>query len=207
MFTPPSLRGTLQRPTSGGGANWGGAAFDSSSALLFVRAAENATINGVGKNNGSDSLVDVDYSNQFATREGAPSGLRGLPLTHPPYATLTAIDLNRGEIAWQKPVGEGSAALRNHPLLQGVKLPDRLGSDSKGGAIVTAQAGLCRRRRQDLYAFDKNSGRELWRAALPYTNSATPMTYRTRSGDQFIVIATGSGADNSLVAFGLDHEQ
>ena len=32
------------------------------------------------------------------------------------------------------------------------------------------------------------------------------MTYRTRSGGQFIVIATGSGADNALVAFGLDHE-
>src|SRR5262245_35572217 len=26
MFTPPSLRGTLQRPSQGGGANWGGAA-------------------------------------------------------------------------------------------------------------------------------------------------------------------------------------
>jgi hypothetical protein len=29
------------------------------------------------------------------------------------------------------------------------------------------------------------------------------MTYRTRSGKQFIVIATGAGADNALVAFGL----
>jgi len=207
LFTPPSLRGTLQRPTSGGGANWGGAAFDASSSLLFVRAAENATINGVGKNNGSDALVDVDYSNQFATREGAPSGLRGLPLTRPPYASLTAIDLSRGDIAWQKPVGEGSPALRNHPLLQGVTLPDRLGSDSKGGAIVTG-GGLVFVGGGDkyLYAFDKNSGREVWRGALPYTNSATPMTYRTRSGEQFIVIATGSGADNALVAFALDHQ-
>jgi quinoprotein glucose dehydrogenase len=208
LFTPPSLRGTVQRPTTGGGANWGGAAFDPSSALLFVRAAENATVNGVGRNNGSDSYVDVDYSNQFATRDGAQSGLRGLPLTRPPYATLTAIDLNRGEIAWQKPVGEGSAALRNHPLLKGVTLPDRLGSDSKGGAIVTG-GGLVFVGGGDkyLYAFDKNSGRELWRGALPYTNSATPMTYRTRSGEQFIVIATGSGTDSSLVAFGLDRER
>jgi len=133
--------------------------------------------------------------------------LRGLPLTRPPYATLTAIDLNRGEIAWQTPVGEGSAALRNHPLLQGVKLPDRLGSDSKGGAIVTG-GGLVLVGGGDkyLYAFDKTSGRELWRGALPYTNAATPMTYRTRSGEQFIVIATGSGADNALVAFALDRQ-
>jgi quinoprotein glucose dehydrogenase len=28
IYTPPSLVGTLQRPSAGGGANWGGAAFD-----------------------------------------------------------------------------------------------------------------------------------------------------------------------------------
>ena len=207
LFTPPSLRGTLQRPTTGGGANWGGAAFDPSSALLFVRAAENVTINRVGKNDNSDSSVDVDYSNQFAARDGARSGLAGLPVTRPPYATLTALDLNKGEIAWQKPIGEGSPTVRNHPLLQGVPLPERLGSDSKGGAIVTA-GGLVFIGGGDkyLYAFDKNSGREVWRGALPYQNAATPMTYRTRSGEQFIVVATGSAAENALVAFSLDRE-
>ena len=208
LFTPPSLRGTLQRPTTGGGANWGGAAFDPSSALLFVRAAENVTINRVGKNDNSDSYVDVDYSNQFAARDAARSALAGLPLTRPPYATLTAIDLNKGEIAWQKPIGEGSPAVRNHPLLRDVPLPDRLGSDSKGGAIVTA-GGLVFIGGGDkyLYAFDKNSGREVWRGALPYPNAATPMTYRTRAGEQFIVVATGSGAENALVAFTLDRER
>ena len=54
-----------------------------------------------------------------------------------------------------------------------------------------------------LYAFDKTTGREVWRGALPYANAATPMTYRTRSGEQFIVVATGSGADGVLVAFAL----
>jgi len=58
-----------------------------------------------------------------------------------------------------------------------------------------------------LYAFDKTSGREVWRGALPYANAATPMTYRTRSGQQFIVVASGSGADNALVAFALDRER
>jgi len=54
-----------------------------------------------------------------------------------------------------------------------------------------------------LYAFDKATGREVWRGALPFTTSATPMTYRTRSGQQFIVVATGTGADGTLVAFAL----
>ena len=50
------------------------------------------------------------------------------------------------------------------------------------------------------YAFDTKTGKEVWRAKIPYANTANPMTYRTRSGRQFIVMATGTGADNALVA-------
>jgi quinoprotein glucose dehydrogenase len=218
LFTPPSLGGTLKRPTSTGGANWGGAAFDAASGYLFVRAQNGISMNRVGKNDGSDKFVDVEYSNQFGgPEEGGGGGggggrgrgnagnrLNGIPLIKPPYATLTAIDLNKGDIAWQKPVGEGSPAVRNHLLLQGVTLPERLGSDSKGGAIVTA-SGLVFIGGGDryLYAFDKMTGQEVWRGALPFANAATPMTYRTRTGEQFIVVATGSGSQNALVAFSL----
>jgi quinoprotein glucose dehydrogenase len=208
LFTPPSLVGTLKRPTSTGGANWGGAAFDAVSGYLFVRAQNGVSNDRVGKNDGSDKFVDVDYSNQFAEPEGGGGGggnrLSGIPLIKPPYATVTAIDLNKGEIAWQKPVGEGSPAIRSSPLLKGVALPERLGSDSKGGAIVTA-GGLLFVGGGDryLYAFDKMSGNEVWRGEMPYANAATPMTYRTKSGEQFIVVATGSGSQNALVAFSL----
>ena len=54
-----------------------------------------------------------------------------------------------------------------------------------------------------LYAFDGKSGKEIWRGKVPYENAAVPMTYRTRSGRQFVVVATGTGADNSLVGFAL----
>ncbi|HUR35131.1 MAG TPA: PQQ-binding-like beta-propeller repeat protein [Vicinamibacterales bacterium] len=203
LFTPPSLGGTLKRPTSTGGANWGGAAFDAATGYLFVRAQNNVTIERVGKNDGSSKNVDVEYSNQFANR-GRGSRLNGIPIVKGPYATLTAIDLNKGEIAWQKPVGEGSPGIRDNPLLKDVTLPDRLGSDSKGGAIVTA-SGLIFLGGGDkyIYAFDKMTGREVWRGELPYANAATPMTYRSRSGEQFIVVATGSGPENALVAFSL----
>jgi quinoprotein glucose dehydrogenase len=205
MFTPPSLEGTLQRPSQGGGANWGGAAFDPESGYLFVRAANSIGLNRVAKNDGSNQLVGVDYSNVFA-RGGESVGLPGgLPLNSPPYAFLTAIDLNKGEIAWKVPLGEGSHAIRDHPLLKGVVLPDRLGSpNSRGGALVT-KSGLVFIGGGDgyLYAFDTRSGVEIWRGKIPYENAAVPMTYRTRSGRQFAVVATGTGADNSLVAFAL----
>jgi len=209
MFTPPSLEGTLQRPSQGGGANWGGAAFDPETGYLFVRAANAVGLNKLAKNDGSDPLVAVAYSNVFARAGESVTLPGGLPLNSPPYAVLTAIDLNRGEIAWQAPLGEGSPALRNHPMLKGIKLPDRLGSpNSRGGAMVT-RSGLVFIGGGDsyLYAFDKKTGKEVWRGKVPYENAAVPMTYRTREGRQFVVVATGTGAGNALVAFALGNNQ
>jgi glucose dehydrogenase len=159
----------------------------------------------VAKNDGSDPLVEVKYSNMFA-RDGESVSLPGgLPLVSPPYAVLTAIDLNRGEIAWKVPLGEGSPAIRSHPLLKGVSLPGRLGSPNNRGGAMVMKSGLVFIGGGDgyLYAFDKTSGREVWRGRIPYDNTAVPMTYRTRTGRVFVVVATGTGAENALVAFAL----
>ena len=217
LFTPPSLRGTLQRPTVGGGANWGGAAFDTETGLLYVRSSEGTSTNQVCANQGADPDVDVEYSNNcphgaaaavFRDRPGgteiAQSRLGSIPLIKPPYAVLTAIDLNEGEIAWRVPLGEGSQILRNHPLLRGVDLPDRLGSRGGRGPMVT-KGGLVFIGSGDrhLYAFDKATGEEVWRGATSFQPGGNPMTYRARSGRQFVVVPTGAGPDASLVAFAL----
>ena len=54
---------------------------------------------------------------------------------------------------------------------------------------------------QHLYAFDKTTGEEVWRGATPFRPGGNPMTYRTRSGRQFVVVPTGAGPDAALVAF------
>ncbi len=40
VYTPPSLRGTIEMPGHNGGANWGGAAVDPSAGLLYVQSKE-----------------------------------------------------------------------------------------------------------------------------------------------------------------------
>jgi quinoprotein glucose dehydrogenase len=206
VFTPPSFQGTLQRPGIIGGANWGGAAFDAATGLLFVKTSNQGHIARVGKPDRSPanplaSEVDADY-----TRIGSTNAefMNGLPLLKPPYGHVVAIDLNRGDIRWRVPFGD-TPSLRRHPALKDVALPPRLGVAGAPGLIATG-GGLLFVGGGDaaLRALDMKSGDEVWQAPLPRRTNGTPMTYRARSGRQFVVVATGQGEDATLVAFALD---
>jgi quinoprotein glucose dehydrogenase len=206
LFTPPTFQGTVQRPGIIGGANWGGGAFERQSGLLFVKTTNSANIVRVGAPDRSAanpraSEVDGDY-----VRVGDTSAefMNGIPLLKPPYGHLVAIDLNRGTIAWRVPFGD-MPALRAHPALRNAKLPETLGAAGAPGVLATA-GGLVFAAGGDVtfHAVDARTGVEKWRAPLPRRGNATPMTYRARSGRQFVVIATGGGEDAVLTAFALN---
>jgi len=80
-------------------------------------------------------------------------------------------------------------------------LPERLGAPGAPGSIVT-KSGLVFVGGGDmaLSAYDAKTGKELLRKELPRRANATPMTYRTSAGTQFVVIATGAGNNATLVA-------
>jgi len=205
LYTPPSAQGTLQRPGIIGGANWGGAAFDPTTGRLFVKTSNQAHVARLGAPDRSSSNpraaeVDADY-----TRVGDTTAEfnGGIPLTKPPYAHLTALDLNRGSIAWRVPFGD-SPQLRQNPALKDVQLPASLGAPGAPGAIVTA-GGLVFVGGGDgaFHAYDVNNGQELWKIALTRRSSSTPMTYRARNGTQYVVIAVGARTDAELIAFAL----
>ncbi len=211
LFTPPTFQGTLMRPGIIGGANWGGGAFDPETGILYVRTTNLPSLARLQRPPERPSEdpqvgeVDAEYVREGATNAvfTAAGDSQPLPLVKPPYAHLTAINLNTGEFAWRIPFGD-NPELRSHPGLRNVALPEHLGAVGNSGAIVT-KGGLVFVGGGDkaLHAFDKTTGRELGRFPLPRRVNGTPMTYRSRSGRQSVVVATGSGSDAALVAFAL----
>jgi quinoprotein glucose dehydrogenase len=125
----------------------------------------------------------------------------GYPAIKPPWGTLTSIDLNRGEIDWQVPLGE-------LPELTAKGLPPT-GTENYGGPAVTASGLLFIAATKDekIRAFDTRTGRRLWEATLPAAGYATPSVYSV-GGRQFVVIACGGGklgtkSGDSYLAFAL----
>jgi quinoprotein glucose dehydrogenase len=127
----------------------------------------------------------------------------GYPAITPPWGSLTAIDLNKGTIAWRIPFGE-------YPELVAMGLKNT-GSENYGGGVVTA-GGLffigATNYDAKFHAFDKSNGSLLWETTLPAAGNATPAVYEA-GGREFVVIAAGGGknpkvqAGGSYIAFAL----
>ncbi len=146
---------------------------------------ENAQVgNAQGQQAGKSAAIEQKY-----VMEGYPRFLDpdGYPAIEPPWGTLTAVDLNKGTIAWQIPLGE-------YPELLAQGLKDT-GSWNYGGPIVTA-GGLvfigATNFDKKFRAFDKDNGKLLWETLMPFAGNATPATYEV-NGKQFVVIAAGGG--------------
>src|ERR1041384_3402218 len=211
LFTPPSLEGTVALPGVIGGSGWGGGAFDPVTGLFYVKANNSPALLKLGRPTHS-ATNDADYSLQFSASLGLSASAGDVaepevggtvPITRPPYGTLTSIALATGEQRWQVTVGDWPR-IRNHPLFKGVGLPP-VGVVGSPGPIVTA-GGLVfvSGGGATLEAFDGTTGQVLWSADLRGFGYAVPMTYRTRDGRQFVVIASGGdGADGVLQAYAL----
>lgn len=126
----------------------------------------------------------------------------GYPGVKPPWGTLNAIDLNKGEIVWKIPLGEYPALVKRG--LTGTGTPNLGGSVVTAGGLVIIAATFD----EKLRIFDKQNGKLLWEYKLPAGGYATPATYML-DGKQYIVIAAGGGgkvgspSGDSYVAFRL----
>jgi len=232
--------GSLTLGTSDGGTNWPGGSYDPETHILYAYAC-NACLEPIGLVPPPKGLSDMRYvygtagkQAQMINAAGDSSSadavaaakkkpvseaewtaltVEGLPLIKPPYSTISAIDLNRGEILWQIPHGETPDLIRNHPALKGLNIP-RTGQEGWNvGTLVTktlviAGDGQVTRTAQHprgamLRAYDKATGKEVGAVYMPAQESGSPMTYMV-NGKQYIVIAVSGGSySGEYIAFAL----
>ncbi|MYE84373.1 MAG: pyrroloquinoline quinone-dependent dehydrogenase [Gammaproteobacteria bacterium] len=215
IFTPPSIEGTLVYPGNPGGTNWGSMAYDGGSRIAYLtvsrwptvvklvprsqfRAAERAgTLNGAAA--------------QFTEQDGTPYGMARTDLAHEylpclegPWSTLAAVDLDRGEVMWERPVG-------TTPWVDVGEEAAGWGYLNKGGPMVTQGGVVFLATTYDnmLRAFDGADGSEVWTRELPAGAHATPMGYRLGGADYVVVTAggdltEGQGRGDFVIAFRLD---
>ena len=216
LFTPLAEQPTLLFPGSLGGANWGGGAYSPQTQRLIVNV--NAApfvaqlLRGAVAATGQDHPV-AGQKTMIVTMQGTPYTLAvgpllsplGIPCTAPPWGKLVAIDLARGDVAWQVPLGSVHD-MGPFPLPWHVDwgTPNLGGGLVTGGGVFFIAATMDRQFR----AFDVRNGRELWTYTLPVDATATPMSYLL-DGRQYVVVNAGGhamynrGTGDYLVAFAL----
>lgn len=212
LYTPPSRDGTLFYPFTGGGANWGGAAYDPRRNLLVINMSSLAHEVMVYLQNEFESVrkqypdqdVEPMRGSPYSDRRGIVLSPFDLPCTPPPWGIIAAVDLATGDIAWRRPLGT---------LADLAGIPLEVGTPTFGGPIATAGDLVFIASTMDYYlrALSLETGEELWKGRLPTSGNATPMTYEWR-GRQYVVIYAGGNSrlgvpiDDKLIAFALPQE-
>jgi quinoprotein glucose dehydrogenase len=209
VFTPPMLpregiKGVLKLPAPVGGANWQGGAADPETGIVYIASATGVVDTLAPRIPGRPAYPQTPPAQPGSA--GVPSGPHdpfgpeGLPLFKPPYGRITAVDLNSGNRLWMVPNADTPDWIKNHPALQGVKLP-RTGTFEHVGIMVTKTllfagegAGLygtpAGSGGNKFHAYDKQTGEVISSFELPANQTGVPMTYMIQ-GRQFIVVAVG----------------
>ncbi len=140
--------------------------------------------------------------------------VRGLPLLKPPYARITALDMNKGELVWQIAHGETADNVKNNPALRGVDIP-RTGRQGRIGVLVTkslliaGEGGFATQangqRGALLRAYDKATGKDAGAVYMPAPQTGSPMTYMA-GGKQYITVSiAGPGFPGEVIAYRLSN--
>lgn len=213
LYTPPSTQGTILYPFTGGGANWGGLAFDSAHNIAYVNTSSVLHLVTLIRAKDFASAQERFFDKEVSPQKGAPFAMKrealisplGMPCNPPPWGLLHAIDMRDGHVMWSVPLGSTEDLAPFSEYILG-----HTGTPNLGGPIVTAGGIVFIGAAMDNYlrAFNAKTGAELWRGRLPAGGQATPMTYMWR-GRQYVVIAAGGHSKlntkrgDTLIAFAL----
>jgi quinoprotein glucose dehydrogenase len=222
MYTPPGLvgagiatKGTLVYPSFGGGSNWNGGAVDLETDMLYVPTRNEYMATGLRRP--AEGRTDWDYVAGGPPGAGGAGGWmrgpQGLPMNRPPWAQISAINMNTAERAWSRSIGGAPDWIRNHPALKGLKLDfDNMGQLSVKPSPLVTKTLLFLAESSNIggdpggrlfRAYDKATGQVLAEIELPAKTSGAPMTYEYK-GRQYIAITLAEqNHPAELVALGL----
>lgn len=182
-FTPIGFDEVVHMPGNQGGSNWGSTAGNPGDGRVYVIGFNVPTI--IRLLEPGETRPARAGNPEETVKDGYPTtdGFGLYPtIVKPPYTTLTAYDLNKGAIAWQKGLGDD---LRLLPLgITGTGAAATV----KGGLIVTG-TGLIFATAADrkVHAYDTSSGRELATLPLGGPTSGGPSMYE-HGGRQFLLV-------------------
>jgi len=155
---------------------------------LMAYLAENRNARGASAPESAAGAVKVEAQPaRWRTDYGyVISRTTGNPMIKPPWSQVTAYDMNTGEIAWQRPIGDDPdyKGPRNGPT---GSAPARIGSAlTASGLMFVATA-----KDRTLHALDSRTGKTLWTGALPGTPAGLPSIYAA-GGRQFVLVPAAS---------------
>lgn len=189
IFTPPSLRGTIEMPGQYGGANWGSSAADPDKQRFFVVSRSLPSISKLSPDVRATAASKMPNSGGDVQPYTSPVNFilqsNGLSAINPPWSTITAYDLNSGNILWQVPNGDVASVRDQGVADAGSHIP-------RGGPVATAGGLLFVGTSSDrkLRARDAQTGKTLWEYDLPAAPEGVPAVYEV-AGRQYLVVAVG----------------
>jgi quinoprotein glucose dehydrogenase len=172
---------TIWFPGRQGGANWAGGAFNPALGYYFINSDDLGQVEVMKQRDDGTFTTGDPVSGRFSDRDNK------LMCQQPPWGSLTAIDVNTGEIAWRVNLGVSD----NLP-----EAVQKTGRPAVGGPISTASGLVFIGGTDDsrFRAFDAKNGNELWTVKLPASAHATPITYLGKDGRQYVVITATGGS-------------
>lgn len=196
-YNPPGFdHPTIQFPGANGAGNYGGMAANPTLGYIFVNTQDLGQITHVGargepmRNNGTSGVRAP------ATATAIPYDMTGfngrfavlapvlMPCQAPPWGSLTAVNINTGEIAWRVPLGITESLPADK---------QNTGRPNLGGPIATASGLVFIGASDDNHfrAFDARNGKVLWDVKQAVQVKATPITYADKAGRQIVAVNVG----------------
>ena len=141
---------------------------------------------GIGGNAGS-YMYPEDVTGLPATRYMSDYGVLA-SWTKPPYTTITAYDLNTGDIKWQVPNGD-------HPPTIAAGGPANTGGLGARSGMVVTKGGLVFQAGGDgkFRAYDEDTGKVLWSAPFVGSAPGVPVSYESKGRQYVAMIASHGG--------------